>query len=258
MKSLPVATDKSVCTWHHNTFIIIFFSCFIIIFSVQPVVAEEHAGDASLLMSDEDEIEFGRVVDDEIRRHFNVCTSYELLQRLREVGLKLIAVSDRKELPFVFRVIDSETLNAFSAPGGYIYVTSGLLRFVRNTDEIAGILGHEVAHIALRHAAKMLHEAQIKRPVLPDEPDGIEKMLKMFQYYTIEYEQEADLLGVSYAYKAGYSPNGLPDFMEAIMVESIRGRLPGFFSFILIHKLKWPERINAIREHIATHFPEKK
>src|SRR3989304_6502887 len=99
--------------------------------------AEGQVLNSSLLMSDEEEIEFGRAVDEEIRRYFSVCTTYDTLQGLRDVGLKLIAVSDRKELPFVFRVLDSETLNAFSAPGGYIYVTSGLIGFVRNTDEIA-------------------------------------------------------------------------------------------------------------------------
>ncbi|MGR3309841.1 MAG: M48 family metalloprotease [Candidatus Brocadiales bacterium] len=227
----------------------------IIIFSVCTVAAEEHVGDASPLMSDEDEIEFGRVVDAEIRRHLGLCTSYESLRRLGEVGLKLVAVSDRKDLPFVFRILDSESINAFSAPGGYIYVTTGLLRFARNTDILAGILSHEVAHIALRHAAKMLHESQIKHPVLPDDPDRVEKMLRMFQYYRIEYEKEADLLGVSYAYKAGYNPNGLPDFMEAIMVASLRSRRQGFFGLILIHKLKWPQRIKALREYITTFAP---
>lgn len=252
MKNLIKTTLKSCL------FTIIFLFYLIIIFPGCTIAAEEHAGDISPLMSDEAEIEFGRVVDEGIRRYFRVGTSYEMVERLRDVGLKLVAVSDRKNIPFVFRILNSESLNAFSAPGGYIYVTTGLLGFVKNTDEIAGILGHEVAHIALRHAAKILHESQISRPELPDDPDRMEKMLKMFHYYTIEYEKEADLLGVSYAYKAGYDPNGLPDFMESIMVESVRGRIHSFFSLILIHKLKWPERIKALREHIATHLFEKR
>lgn len=232
-------------------FTITFLSYLIIVFPGCTIATEE-------LMSDEEEIEFGRVVDEEIRRHFNVCTSYELVQGLNEVGCNLVAVSDRKDLPFVFRALDSNTINAFSGPGGYIYVTTGLLRFLSGIDEMAGILGHEVAHIALRHAAKILHESQISQPVLPDDPDKIEKMLKMFQYYTIEYEKEADLLGVSYAYKAGYDPNGLPDFMETILVGSMKGGMPGFFSFILIYRLQWPERIDALREYIASSLPEKK
>lgn len=233
-----------------STIIFCIIITFVGIQNFEPLLA--HANDTSQLMSDEEEIEFGRVVDEEIRRYFSVCTTYDALQGLRGIGLKLITVSDRKDLPFVFRILDSDSLNAFSAPGGYIYVTTGLLGFVKSTDEIAGILGHEVAHIALRHAAKMLHESQIKRPVLPDDPDRMEKMLKMFQYYKIEHEKEADLLGVSYAYKAGYNPSGLPDFMEAIMAESMQGKMPGVFSLILIYKLQWPARIKALREYIAT------
>jgi beta-barrel assembly-enhancing protease len=240
-------------------FIIYLIIAFVGVQDFEPsLAAEGNTEGTPPLMSDEEEVEFGRTVDEEIRRHYSVCTTYEPLQMLREIGSKLIAVSDRKDLPFVFRILNSESLNAFSAPGGYIYVTTGLLRFVKNTDEVAGILGHEVAHIALRHAAKMLRESQINRPVLPGDPDRVEKMLRMFKYYRVEYEKDADLLGISYAYKAGYNPNGLPDFMEAILAESVGGRSYKLFSFILIYKLKWPERIKALREHIAAELLEKR
>lgn len=235
-----------------NVFKTIFLSFCIIIFSGWTIAAEEPSGDTAPLMSDEEEIELGKLVDEGIRRHFSVDTTHEVMQDVRKIGMKLVAVSDRQDIPYVFRILISPTLNAFSGPGGYVYITTGILGFVKTRDELAGVMGHEVAHVALRHVVKVMYEAKVSGLIDPHDPDKVEKMVSMFIFHRLKYEEDADILGATYAYKAGYNPNGLPDFMEAVLLNSMSGGMLRPFSFLLIYKLKWPGRIKALREHIAT------
>lgn len=132
---------------------------FIIVFvSVsQPQVRHSLADDTwqldedSAELSDAEEIELGKRVDDYIK-HLYIC------EAVNHITQRILSVSDRKTLPFTCDVIRSLSINAFSAPGGHIYLTYGLLRFAHTEDEVAGIVGHEVAHASLRHASKLCRE----------------------------------------------------------------------------------------------------
>ena len=162
-------------------------------------------------MSDADEIALGKEVDEYIRHQFYLRNDPELNKTLNDITQRLTAVSERKMLPFTCDIIQSYSINAFSAPGGHIYVTDSLLKFAETEDEVAGIIGHEVAHASLRHVSKLYSEFM---EILSQRDKGTDSAttLLLFNCHLEEFEQEADTTGVLYAHKAGFDPNGLPDF----------------------------------------------
>src|SRR3990172_11001074 len=114
--------------------------------------------DNSSEMSDADEIALGKKVDAYIRQQFYLRNDPELSKELNDITQRLSAVSERKTLTFTCDIVQSYSINAFSAPGGHIYVTEGLLKSAETEDKMAGIIGHEVAHASLRHASKLYRE----------------------------------------------------------------------------------------------------
>ncbi|MDN3514318.1 MAG: M48 family metalloprotease [Candidatus Brocadia sp.] len=164
-------------------------------------------------MSDDEEIALGRQVDEYIRHQFYLETDPEFNAAVNNIVQKLVAVSDRNKLPFTCAILQSLSINAFSAPGGHIYLTCGLLQFAQTEDEVAGIIGHEVAHASLQHASKFYHEVM---EFLSHKGEGINSATKLLllNSHLEEFEQDADTTGVLYAQKAGFNPNGLLDFLE--------------------------------------------
>ncbi|HHT9153292.1 MAG TPA: M48 family metalloprotease, partial [Candidatus Hypogeohydataceae bacterium YC40] len=142
-----------------------------------------------------------------------------------------------------------ERINAFSGPGGYIYITRGLLKFVENQDELAGIIGHEIAHVCLRHAVKRLRDSNASL----DSKEKLDELARfiVFQKYTAECEQEADKLGVIYTRKAGFDPNGLANFFERLYASQPRIISRGLFERFLQATIIGPERVKSIREYIS-------
>src|SRR5947199_9345103 len=106
------------------------------------------------LMSEEQEFQIGRDQDAQIRKEMGVYADRDLQQYVSSVGLKLAQVSERPNLPWHFPVVDVPAINAFALPGGYIYITRGILPFLDNEAQLAGVLGHEIGHVTARHAAQ--------------------------------------------------------------------------------------------------------
>lgn len=145
------------------------------------------------------------------------------------VGLSVAGVSDRADIPYHFAVLNSNAPNAFATPGGYVFVSSGLLRLVRNEAELAGILGHEVAHVAKRHALQTIERSktlqgfsQLTTSILDSDPGVLDNIVKEMSetLFTKGLDQnlefEADKFGTEYAYRVGYFPGGLRDFMKVL------------------------------------------
>ncbi len=150
-----------------------------------------------------------------------------IAEYVNRVGQALVRNSDAK-VPFTIKVIDSEEVNAFTLPGGFMYVTSGLIIDAENEAELAGIMAHEVAHVAARHATRQLTRSQMFNlasiplialggglVVAAREAVGSIGAMK----FSRNYEAEADYLGVEYAYKAGYDPTGLVSILERLRLE---------------------------------------
>ncbi len=179
------------------------------------------------LMSEADEIAIGRQGDTEIRREMGVYADEELQRYVSGVGERIASVSHRPNLPWTFTVVDVPAVNAFALPGGYIYVTRGLLAHLGDEAELAGVLGHEVGHVTARHAAQQYTRsttgglgvllASIFVPGMRPFSDLASAGLgTFFLKYGRDDELESDRLGVEYAAKAGWDPASVPRFLETL------------------------------------------
>ncbi len=143
----------------------------------------------------------------------------ELQAYVNRVGQRLVAASDRPDMKFTFTVLDSPDINAFATPGGYVYVNRGLLAYLDNEAELAGVLGHEIGHVTARHAARQ-QTASVTNQVLAATAyiftgsSDIAEASSMYgaelvSGYGREHELEADGLGARYMHKAGYDADAL-------------------------------------------------
>jgi predicted Zn-dependent protease len=146
--------------------------------------------------------------------------------RVRSIGQRLVPYCGRTDLPYQFNVLNTDDVNALAVPGGHVYVTRGLLDQARPDDhELAGVIGHEIAHVSRRHSAKMIEKSS-KTSVLVailthqsgEDAQAVAQLAQnlYLQSYSREEESEADWHGIGYAYQAGYDPRGLKRFFEEL------------------------------------------
>lgn len=187
------------------------------------------------LFSLRDDVEIGRRSASQIERQYRSYND----PRVSRIGRQLAARSSMPNLPWRFRVIDRADANAFALPGGYIYVTSGMLRRTRNDSELAGILAHEVTHVTLRHGTNQASKAmlaQMPLQVLGGRLGGglggnlarlglSFGLNSLFLKYGRGAETQADVGAVQLMRRAGYNPQGLVSFMQ-----TLGNRGGGFFS----------------------------
>ena len=105
------------------------------------------------LMSEEQELALGQQADVEVQQQMGLYEDEELQQYVQDLGLSLAALSHRPDLPWQFAVVDSPAINAFALPGGYIYLTRGIMAYLADEAELAGVMGHEIGHVTARQAA---------------------------------------------------------------------------------------------------------
>jgi predicted Zn-dependent protease len=179
------------------------------------------------LMSEAEEIAIGQRGDAEIRREMGVYRDDDVQRYVSGVGERIAAVSHRPNLPWTFTVLDVPVVNAFALPGGYVYVTRGLLAHLADESELAGVLGHEVGHVTARHASQQLTRsatgslgvllASIFVPGMAPFSDVASMGVNtLFLKYGRDDELESDRLGVEYASKAGWDPESVPRFLTTL------------------------------------------
>ena len=112
-----------------------------------------------VLMSEAQEIGIGRESDPQIKAEMGVYNDPELQQYVSDIGMRLARLSERPNLPWQFTVVDQAAVNAFAVPGGFIYLTRGILPFLADEAELAGVLGHEIGHVTARHSAQQYTRA---------------------------------------------------------------------------------------------------
>lgn len=168
------------------------------------------------------EIEIGRDLSAGLLGVDGLVDDAELQTYVNEVGLWIALQTERSDLPWTFGVIDTDTANAFAAPGGYVFITKGLFLLLRNEAELAGVLGHEIAHVLRRHHLEALR-SQLQLSAAADaasilaesNSDTVDALVGAgMQLYAKgldrDDELEADRMGVVIATRAGYDPYGLP------------------------------------------------
>jgi predicted Zn-dependent protease len=198
-----------------------------------------------MLISESQEIQMGREADKEIEGAFGIYPDAEVQAYVARLGAELAASSERKDLPWTFRVVDDPTVNAFALPGGFIYVTRGLMTHLNSEAELVSVLGHEIGHVTARHTAAMLSKQQfamlglgvgmIVRPELQQFGQLAQAGVGlMFLKFGRDAERQADDLGLRYLDRLDYDPQEAVQVFSVLERASQRegegGRLPSWLS----------------------------
>ena len=178
--------------------------------SANPVSGENQLA----LMSESDEIQAGRQAHQEILAKNPAYRDAALQAYVNRVGRDIAAYSHRNNLPFTFTVLDDPAVNAFALPGGYVYITTGLMAYLNSEAELAGVLGHEIGHVAARHNVSQASwdtVGSLATKVLSDKLGGGAELLGAVSELTLrkygrDQELQADGLGAEYLARAGYDP----------------------------------------------------
>ena len=187
-----------------------------------------------LLYGSEKEINLGNAVAAQIEKETKFVADLDINTRVRSIFDRLVKVCDRKDLVFTVRIIDDEMVNAFSIPGGYVYIYKGLLDKLKDDDEIAGVLGHEIGHITAKHSLKRIQKSygytlmQIASIGSGDAElaQGVNAILTTLYFaYSREDEFEADELAVKYTRKAGFDPSKMTAVLEVLQAEEEKSSL---------------------------------
>jgi len=208
--------------------------------AVNPVTGQRQF----VLFTEGQEIQMGREADRDITASLGEYDDPELQAWLDDMGQRMAAISERPDLPWTFRVLDDPTINAFALPGGYIYITRGILAHMNSDAELAGVVGHEIGHVTARHGVTRVSRAQLAQVGLglgmvlaPElrpfgEAAGAGLQL-LFLRNSREAEREADELGLGYMSAGDYDPRAVARVFE--MLGRASGaedgdRIPGFLS----------------------------
>jgi predicted Zn-dependent protease len=179
------------------------------------------------LMSEAQEIALGRESDAQIKAEMGVYEDQALQQYVSRIGLQLAKLSERPNLPWQFTVVDQPAINAFALPGGFIYITRGILPFLDNEAELAGVLGHEIGHVTARHSVQQYTRSVGGTLLLGGlgvfvpaaQPFGQisqQALGLLFLKYGRDDELQADGLGARYEASGGWDPDGVPGMLSTL------------------------------------------
>ena len=197
-----------------------------------------------ILVSESQEIQMGREADEDIVPALGLVDDPALQEYVQDLGNRMARASERPGLPWTFRVVDDPVVNAFALPGGFVYVTRGILTHFSSEAELAGVVGHEIGHVTARHGAAQMSRAQLAQIGLgvgsilaPDLAPYADLAGAGFQILFLSYgrdaERQADDLGLRYMTALGYEPRAMAATFEMLATASGArdgDRLPGFLS----------------------------
>ncbi len=191
-----------------------------------------------ILISRDQEIEIGKEVAAQLEKEYGVWDDPEQTRRLERIGKSLVAVCERKDMPYTFKILnEKKELNAMTAPGGFIYITRALLEALESDDEIAFVLGHEIGHVTGDHIRKQLSQAiaaSILLDILTARSSqlvriGSDIMFSLYQSgYSRQHERDSDTRGVRYMKAAGYNPIAAITALKKLGMERYKGLIRWF------------------------------
>jgi predicted Zn-dependent protease len=222
-------------------------------------IGDRDVGKGVNFYSLEKEIALGKQVAQEIERTVKIIDDPIIAEYVNRVGQNLVRNSDVK-VPVTIKVLDAEEVNAMALPGGFFYVNAGLVMKAESESELAGVMAHEIAHIAARHGTRQATRGQLVN--IASIPlifmggwtgYGIRQAASIavplgFLSFSRGFEAEADLLGLQYLYKAGYDPTAFVDFFEKI--QSDEKKKPGTMSKVFASHPLTDDRIKNAQKNI--------
>jgi predicted Zn-dependent protease len=196
------------------------------------------------LISEAQEIEMGREADKDVVASIGLYPDESMQRYVQALGARIAATTERPDLPWTFRVVDDAAVNAFAIPGGFIYVTRGIMAHLNSEAELAAILGHEIGHVTARHSVSQMSQQQLAQvgfaagmilsPKFAQFGDMAQvAMGLMFMKFSRSDESQSDALGMKYMMAGGYDPRALVDvfgMLDGLSQQSSAGRLPQWMS----------------------------
>jgi predicted Zn-dependent protease len=195
------------------------------------------------LLSFDQEVQLGAEADKSIVAEYGLYDDPKIAEFVDNLGQSMAKVSHRPTLQFHFRVLDSPVINAFALPGGYVYITRGILAYMNSEAELAGVVGHEIGHITARHGAKAYTRAQLAQVgfgaafVLSETFRQFSDVARvgvglLFLRFSRDQERQSDELGVQYSTALGYDATDMSKFFGTLdrLQEESGQSLPGWFS----------------------------
>lgn len=214
----------------------------------------------------EKEIALGRQLAQEVERSSKLLEDPEINEYVNRLGQNLVRNSDAK-VPFMIKVIDSDEINAMALPGGFFYVNTGLILAASEESELAGVMAHEIAHVAARHGTEQYTKGQIVNfasipliflggPIGYGIRQAAGLLIPLqFLRFSRGAEREADFLGLQYLYKTGYDPTAFISFFEKVKAQE--KKKPGVLAKAFSTHPPTIERIQRSQEEIQTLLTER-
>jgi predicted Zn-dependent protease len=214
------------------------------------------------LMSEAQEIQLGRQADAQVRQEMGLYNDPELQRYIEAVGMKLAKASERPNLPWSFAVVDQPAINAFALPGGFIYLTRGILPFLDDEAQLAGVLGHEIGHVTARHSAQQYTKATSAGigvtllSIFVPEARPLQGVTEtalglLFLKYGRDDELEADRLGVRYTAETGWNPQGVAGMLQTLArLDEASGSRRGVPNWLSTHPAP-ADRVEELKTVIA-------
>jgi predicted Zn-dependent protease len=214
----------------------------------------------------ERQVAMGKSYAQQVEAQTKMITDPVVTEYVNRIGQNIVRNSD-SQVPFTIKVIDSDEINAFALPGGFFFVNSGLILAADEEAELAGVMAHEIAHVAACHAARentrgqMMNLASIPLIFVGGaigyagyEAAGL-ALPMTFLHFSRNFESEADYLGLQYMYKAGYDPQAFISFFEKVQAQE--KKKPGTLAKAFSTHPQTPDRIAKSQEEIATILPAR-
>ena len=231
-------------------------------------IGNRNVGKGLDFYSIEREIALGKQLAQEVEKSAKFINDPVVTEYVNRIGQNLVRNSDA-QVPFTIKVIDSDVVNAFALPGGFFYVNSGIILRADEEAEMAGVMAHEIAHVAARHGTKQATKGDIIQiasiPAMIFIPyslagyalyQGMNFAIPVtFLKFSRDAEREADYLGLQYMYKAGYDPNAFVAFFEKVSADE--KKQPGTIPKVFATHPPTPDRIEATQKEIATILPAR-